>query len=98
MEVTSYGKCPHCGKHEMLVGFWYNGESLTPDYLCPECFKEFGDAMVESAWWTMHGRGLEDPDWDADAALERCRVALLMNTQQRRRTNEMVQADERGFR
>ena len=70
MQVTSYGKCPHCGKHEMLVGFWYNGESLTPDYLCPECFKEFDDAMAESEWWTMHERGVEDPNWDADAALE----------------------------
>lgn len=69
MQVISYGKCPHCGKHEMLVGFWYNGESLAPDYLCPECFKEFDDAMAESAFWTMHARAMDDPDWDADDAL-----------------------------
>lgn len=45
MSVTSYGKCQHCGKHEILVGFWYNGESTVPDYLCPECMNEFDKAM-----------------------------------------------------
>lgn len=62
MQVISYGKCPQCGRHEMLIGFWYNEVSRTPpDYLCPECFKEFDDAMAEAAWWTMNARGLEDP-------------------------------------
>ena len=69
MAVTSYGKCQHCGKHGMLAGFWYNAFATTPDYLCPECMNEFDDEMAESLFWTMHSRAMDDPDWDADAAL-----------------------------
>lgn len=68
--VISYGKCQHCGKHEMLVGFWYNAFATTPDYLCPKCMDEFDDAMAESLFWTEHARALDDPDWDGEAALE----------------------------
>lgn len=70
MCVTSYGKCPHCGKYTMLVGFWYNAVATTPDYLCPDCFEDFDYAMAESEFWTLHARAMDDPDWDADAALE----------------------------
>ncbi len=70
MKIVSYGKCQQCGKYGMLHGFWYSGESLTPDYLCSGCMEEFDDAMAESYFWTMHARALDDPDWDADAALE----------------------------
>lgn len=68
--MVSYGKCQHCGMYGMLRGFWYNGEALTPDYLCDRCMLEFDMAMEESQFWTLHAAGLDDPDWDADAALK----------------------------
>lgn len=70
MEIVSYGKCQQCQQFGMLRGFWYSEASLTPDYLCDDCKAEFDDAMAESYFWTMHARALDDPDWDADAALE----------------------------
>jgi hypothetical protein len=30
--------------------------------------REFDETMIESEFWTLYGRGLEDPDWDAEAA------------------------------
>lgn len=45
--MIGYSKCQHCGKHGMNQVFYYNEESLTPDYLCDECFKEFDDAMAD---------------------------------------------------
>lgn len=46
--MVSYGKCQHCGMYGMLRGFWYNGEALTPDYLCDRCMLEFDMAMEAS--------------------------------------------------
>lgn len=66
--MYSFGKCQSCGQYQLLRVFWYNGLSTTPDYLCDSCMREFDEAMIESDFWTLYGRGLEDPDWDADAA------------------------------
>ena len=69
--MRSFGKCQQCGQYHFLHCFWYNGLSTTPDYLCDKCMEEFDEAMIESEFWTLHGRGLDDPDWDADAACKR---------------------------
>lgn len=45
--MFGYSKCQQCGKFGMNRVFYYNGEELTPWYLCDECFKEFDDAMAE---------------------------------------------------
>lgn len=45
--MIGYSKCQQCGKHDMNQVFYYNGEELTPWYLCDECFKEFDDAMTD---------------------------------------------------
>lgn len=45
--MKGYAKCNACGKFDMCEVFYYNGEALTPDYMCNDCFTEFDKAMTD---------------------------------------------------
>lgn len=49
----SYGRCEGCNRYGINVAFLYNGFSLVPDYMCPECFSDFERAMEDAGKFTQ---------------------------------------------